>query len=227
MDAKFVEKTMSAREEILARIRAGLGRTGDNVVQARARVDAALKQPVAGPRPGAGEDLVAEFQQRAEVLSSTVERVAAWADVPGTVARYLRALGLPCRAVVSPALDGLDWLGAGLEVSARAAREGDLVGSTACFCAVAETGTLMLASSPQTPATVSLLPETHVAVVPVGRMVRGMEEAWALARSELGSMPRAVNFISGPSRTGDIEQTIVLGAHGPYRVHIVLVEASA
>jgi L-lactate dehydrogenase complex protein LldG len=50
-----------------------------------------------------------------------------------------------------------------------------------------------------------------------------MEEAWNLARTERSELPRAVNFISGPSRTGDIEQTIVLGAHGPYRVHVVMV----
>ncbi|HVB49770.1 MAG TPA: LUD domain-containing protein, partial [Burkholderiales bacterium] len=71
--------------------------------------------------------------------------------------------------------------------------------------------------------TVSLLPETHVAVVPVARLVAHMEDAWELLRAELGQLPRAVNFISGPSRTGDIEQTIILGAHGPYRVHVVLV----
>jgi L-lactate dehydrogenase complex protein LldG len=53
-----------------------------------------------------------------------------------------------------------------------------------------------------------------------------MEDAWALARAELGALPRAVNFISGPSRTGDIEQTIVLGAHGPYRVHLVIIEGA-
>jgi L-lactate dehydrogenase complex protein LldG len=73
------------------------------------------------------------------------------------------------------------------------------------------------------PATASLLPETHIAIVPASRIVRGMEEAWQLARAELGQLPRAANFLSGPSRTADIEQTVTLGAHGPYRVHIVLV----
>ena len=85
-----------------------------------------------------------------------------------------------------------------------------------------ETGTLVTLSGPQTPPTVSLLPETHIAVVRASRVVRAMEDAWALVR-EAGGMPRAVNFISGPSRTADIEQTVTLGAHGPYRVHIVLV----
>ena len=91
------------------------------------------------------------------------------------------------------------------------------------FCAIAETGTLMLCSGADTPASVSLLPETHIAIVPVERIVQVMEDAWDLARAELGQLPRAVNFISGPSRTADIEQTIVLGAHGPYRVHLLLV----
>lgn len=50
----------------------------------------------------------------------------------------------------------------------------------------------------------------------------GMEDAWALLREEQAAMPRAVNFISGPSRTADIEQTVTLGAHGPYRVHLLL-----
>ena len=57
----------------------------------------------------------------------------------------------------------------------------------------------------------------------VERIVDGMEDAFALIRRERGALPRAVNLISGPSRTGDIEQTIVLGAHGPFRVHILIV----
>ena len=66
------------------------------------------------------------------------------------------------------------------------------------------------------------MPDTHIAVLRADRVVSGMEEAYALVRRERGTMPRAVNLISGPSRTGDIEQTIVLGAHGPFRVHILV-----
>ena len=84
----------------------------------------------------------------------------------------------------------------------------------------------MVVSGPATPAAVSLLPETHIAIVPVARIVKHMEDGWALARAELGQLPRLVNFISGPSRTGDIDQTIVLGAHGPYRVHMILVRTT-
>ena len=135
------------------------------------------------------------------------------AAVPEAVARYLRAASLPLAAVCWAEFAALDWRSAGMEAEARAAREGDLVGITGAFCAIAETGTLMTLSGRDTPATVSLLPETHVA---------GMEEAWQLLRDERGNPPRAVNFISGPSRTADIEQTVTVGAHGPYRVHIVM-----
>ena len=79
----------------------------------------------------------------------------------------------------------------------------------------------MLAGA-DTPTATTLLPDTHIAVVRAERIVAGMEEAFALIRRERGALPRAVNMISGPSRTGDIEQTIVLGAHGPYRVHVLV-----
>lgn len=116
----------------------------------------------------------------------------------------------------------LDWAGQGLQVDGRSARDTDLVGITGAFCAIAETGTLMMCSGKETPATTSLLPETHIAVVSRSRIVAGMEDAWSLLRRDQGGMPRAVNFISGPSRTADIEQTVTLGAHGPYRVHVLL-----
>ncbi|MGH8664385.1 MAG: LutC/YkgG family protein, partial [Burkholderiales bacterium] len=116
-----------------------------------------------------------------------------------------------------------DWQRGGIEAEARKAVGSDRVGITGCFCAIAETGTLLQLSAHDRPASTSLLPETHIAIVPAARIVNGMEDAWALVRGECGTLPRAVNFISGPSRTADIEQTLVLGAHGPYRVHIVVV----
>jgi len=96
------------------------------------------------------------------------------------------------------------------------------MGVTGAFCAVAETGTLVLLAGADTPTATALLVDTHIAVVRADRIVSGMEEAFALVRREHGRLPRAVNMISGPSRTGDIEQTIVLGAHGPFRVHILV-----
>lgn len=214
---------MISREDILSRVRAHLGRTENNAASGRAALDAYLKARPQGPRPSIDGDLVARFRAKSELLSSTVEEVATANEVPQAVARYLAAHQLSTTAVCWPGLAGLPWGQAGMEVAARPATGSDLVGITGCFCALAETGTLMLCSGPDTPAATSLLPETHIAIVPAQRILVGMEDAWNLAREELGEMPRAVNFISGPSRTGDIEQTIVLGAHGPYRVHIVIV----
>jgi L-lactate dehydrogenase complex protein LldG len=169
--------------------------------------------------------LVERFQRKAESLASTVVKVADTAQVPAAVAAYLAQGTLGNTAVVTPELAGLAWAESDLSVRAGRAVDADQVGISGCFCAVAETGTLMLLSGPDTPATVSLLPETHIAVVPTSRIVATMEDAFALLRAECGAVPRAINFISGPSRTGDIEQTIVLGAHGPCRVHIVLVQS--
>jgi L-lactate dehydrogenase complex protein LldG len=218
---------MSSREDILGRVRARLNRNETNAAVGRANIEAALSARAQGPRPAVPTKksaLARRLMEKSIEQSSTIESVATQAEAPAAIARYLAGLNLPLCAVVSPSLAALDWRAANIETEARGAEDADLVGITGCFCAVAETGTLMLCSSPDHPATVSLLPETHIALVPASRIVAGMEDAWALARAELGILPRAVNFISGPSRTGDIEQTIVLGAHGPYRVHLVLVE---
>lgn len=211
---------MSAKDEILGRVRAGVGK--DDFAARRAAAEAYLAGRTCGPQPSIGNELAARFQAKAESLASSVDCVAEAAAAPGAVARYLAAGGLGQQAVISPDLADLDWAASGLAVAARSAVDADRVGISGCFCAIAETGTLMLLSGPQTPATVSLLPETHIALVPVSRIVATMEEAFALLRAERGKLPRAINFISGPSRTGDIEQTIVLGAHGPCRVHLLL-----
>lgn len=212
---------MTARDEILGRVREGVGK-GD-FAQRKAAALALLAARERGPQPVLAGDLGERFRVKAESLSSTVEAVSDRGAVPAAVARYIAAQNLRPEIVMTPDVAGLDWAASGVRGAARAAVDADLIGVTACFCAVAETGTLMLLSAPDTPASVSLLPETHIALVDASRIVATMEDAFALLRAERGGIPRAINFISGPSRTGDIEQTIVLGAHGPCRVHLILI----
>jgi len=212
-----------ARERILQRVRAALGREGPLPAAAAEPLHAYVAQHPAGPRPHQDWEPLARFRERALALSSTLDQVETLAAVPDAVARYLASTNLPPNAVVWREYAHLDWKVAGIEVEARKAEASDRTGITGCFCAIAETGTLLQLSANARPASTSLLPDTHVAIVSAARIVNGMEDAWALVRAECEALPRAVNFISGPSRTADIEQTLVLGAHGPYRVHIVLV----
>jgi L-lactate dehydrogenase complex protein LldG len=219
----------AARDAILGRVRKALRKTGPDE-SARAAAEAYIAAHAQGPRPASPFDLVARFMQRATDMASTVERIASEAEIPAAVARYLDALELPPElaaqkshaGVCWPEFADLDWSGAGLAIEARPTAGHDRLGVTGSLCAIAETGTLVITTDASTPTASALLPDTHVAVVRADRVVAGMEEAFALVRAANGGMPRAINMISGPSRTGDIEQTIVLGAHGPYRVHLLL-----
>lgn len=220
--------TRRARAAIFKRIRINQHRTDESAAAEHALAEDYLARHPSGPRPAIEGDLRIRFRAMSERMASTVDEVPRLADAPAAVARYLDAQALGRRAVVWPALATLDWSGAGLEVEFRAPRfdeshGSDAVGVTGCYCALAETGTVVLLSGPDTPASTHLLPETHVALVRGSRIVAGMEDAFALLRAERGGVvPRALNMVSGPSRTADIEQTVVLGAHGPYRVHLIV-----
>jgi len=219
----------NARDAVLTRVRKALGKTGDRAA-ARADAEAYIGAHGHGPRPAMPPDLVDRFIRRATDMESTVERVADRRGIPAAVARYVDALSLPPmlalqkshRGVCWPEFTDLDWASAGLAIETRPTVGDDRLGITGSFCAIAETGTVVVLAGAETPTATALLADTHVAVVRPDRIVAGMEEAFALVRRERGHLPRAVNLISGPSRTGDIEQTIVLGAHGPFRVHILV-----
>ena len=216
--------TSKARSAILGRIRKAQARPATVGEFERDSADAYVARHPVAPRPGVGADVAAHFEAQALRMMCTVERIRALDDAPAAIAAWLAANELGDAAVCWPALGALPWARGGLAVEARAPTGDDKVGITGAFAAVAETGTLMLLSGPETPAATHLLPETHVAIVPASRIVAHYEDGFALMRAELGQPPRAMNLVSGPSRTADIEQTIVLGAHGPYRVHVLLVE---
>jgi len=214
--------TKEARQRILGRIRHAQHRPSESTAGERDDIKAYLSAHPRGPQQHAPEDLVAQFIERAQKMSSTLERLATRDEIPAAVARYLNGHRVPLKVVVTEEIEGLAWPTAGVTAERRLIEDADLTAVGGAFAAIADTGTLTFLSSKATPASNNLLPENHIVVVRESQIVGAMEDVFDRVRSELGGLPRALNFVSGPSRTGDIEQTIVLGAHGPYRVHILL-----
>lgn len=100
------------------------------------------------------------------------------------------------------------------------------VGITGCDFAVAETGTVVVIPKTGVSRLVSLTPPVHVAIVFLGQIVRSLDELFAIRRYQIisGSKNGYMNLISGPSRSGDIENIMIQGVHGPGEVHLILIE---
>ncbi len=215
---------MSSRENILARIRAQSGRVGVTTEQELADARKVIAARTRGPLPTfAQHEPIGHFIEECDRLKTTLAEVHGVNDVPAAVAHFLQSENLNMAVVGWPEFAALDWAKASITFANRPANADDLTGITGCFCAIGETGTLLLLGARDTPKVTALLPETHIAIVKKSRIVPTMEDAFQLMRDERGEPPRATFFVSGPSRTADIEQTIVIGAHGPYRVHVILV----
>ena len=222
---------MSARDDILGSVRRALRRgplPADAGAALAARVAAHRRNLV--PARAASLDEAGRidlFVAMAEEVQTTVARITSAADVPAEVARYLAAENLPAELVMAPdpALDAIPWdTRPLLNIRRGRAEAGDAVSLTSCLAAIAETGTLMLVSGAATPTTLNFLPDTHIVVLHAGQVVASYEDGWDLVRAR-SERPRTINLITGPSRTGDIEQRIQLGAHGPRRLHVVLIDA--
>lgn len=222
---------MSGRETILSKVRGALGaRTADGRAQAvAARLGARARNliPERARKPRA--ELARQLKGYLEGQSATVIEVASKDAIPVAVSSYLRNANLPqrVRAGSDPYLAGLPWTQAPqLERALGRAEAADDVGLSHAIAAVSETGTLVLASGAANPVTVTFLPETHIVVVEAGSVVGAYEDAWTLVRERFGpdGMPRTINMVCGPSRTGDIGGQLVMGAHGPRRLCVILVK---
>ena len=152
----------------------------------------------------------------------TVARVQTADDILAAVDEYIRSEGIEGGVTVAPALSSIDWPGLFRVGSATGV---EVTSVTPCVAAVAETGSVVFASTGDTPATLNFLPDNHIVVLNESQVVRHVDDVWNTLR-ENGGDHRAVNFVTGPSRTGDIEQTIEIGAHGPRRMHVVLVSGA-
>lgn len=222
---------MSARDTLFASIRKSLGVTGAEPAR-RAAVAERLKQHPRGVIPARAQVPAAEqvklFVQMVEAANGSAEIVANADQVPAAVAALLRRHNLPMqiRRGDDPRLAALPWNNERqLEVTTGASDGRQLASVGHAFAGVAETGTLVMASGTDNPTTLNFLPDTHVVVLNAKDIAGDYETVWARIRDSFGidALPRTINLITGPSRSADIAQILILGAHGPRRLHVLVI----
>lgn len=218
----------SAREEILDAVHHNIqhatGRKKDAEIDERLSAHARNLIPARTDLDAKG--VIDLFEQQARDVQATTVRIASMDRAAAAVVAYLKAENLPARVIMAPDpdLDDASWDDQPmLEIRRGLPKSDDEVGVTSALGAVAETGTLVAVSGPDHPSTLNFVPETHIVILPANRIKKSYEDIWDEIRAR-GPLPRTVNFITGPSRSGDIEQTLQLGAHGPRRLHIIVVD---
>lgn len=218
---------MSAREAILSNIAQKLdsGRRGLATVEMRIREHQSGIVPQVDADP---ERLKTRFVEKARLAAASAE-VVARPQVGEAISRWLREHNLPqqLRHGMDERLAAIRWPEHGGPQIAIGRSDGsDLTGLSHAFAGVAETGTLMLVSGQDNPTTLNFLPENHIVLVEAKDIAANYETVWSRLREKYGEgrLPRTVNMVTGPSRSADIEQTLILGAHGPVRLHILVVE---
>ena len=213
------------RDRVLGAVRAAVRRDPAEAAVRRAEIEARIAAREVHVRPPVEGDLTARFAEKVALVASTFAPVKGVDRVSKAVADYLDEHGLGREIVVTtdPLMEQVRWSNE-FAVARRAADPDDRVSVTGAFAGIAETGTLVFVSDRRTPTTLNFLPETHVAVLARDRLVAHLEDVWERLRDERADSPRTVNFITGPSRTGDIELQLEIGAHGPRRLHVLLVD---
>jgi L-lactate dehydrogenase complex protein LldG len=222
---------VSARDTVLGKVRRALAVPADDSRRAKT-VAERLAAAERGPVPARGQlDHGAQIElisTMAEKVQATTARVKNADDVPQAVADYLRDHNLPAslRMGDDKRLAAMPWdRTPNLDRLAGPSDGRDMAGLSHAFGGVAESGTLIMTSGPENPTTVNFLPDHHIVVIDGGDIAGDYETVWSRLRESYGKgvMPRTVNMITGPSRSADIEQTLLLGAHGPRSLHIIVV----
>jgi L-lactate dehydrogenase complex protein LldG len=222
----------SARDDILATMRRSLGVSGRELPRRQIVEDRLARTPKGLiPERGQvrGEKLIELFTRQAELALATITSVASATEVPAAVAEYLRGHNLRAslRMGDDPRLAAMPWAETALDISHGVSDGHDLTAVSHAFGGVAETGTLAMVSGHENPSTLNFLPDNHIVVLSAADIRGDYETVFSRVRDLFGrgEMPRTLNLITGPSRSADIEQTLLIGAHGPRRLHIVVVRS--
>jgi len=219
------------REAVLGQVRRSLGVRGDEAAR-RAIVKGRIENHPSCTIPKRGRSApfkrIETFIGMAEAADATAARVRHKDGVLTALTVFLRSRDLPIDLVhgADPYIESLDWrhhkeIG---EHQGPPVPE-DRVSLAKAFAGVAETGTLVMLSGPDNPTTLNFLPFTEIIVVEANDIAGNYETVWERLRAQMGAgnMPRTVSWITGPSRSADIGQALLLGAHGPGNLHIIVV----
>jgi len=213
----------SAREIILQRIRqANQHRTS---VPEYDVVSQRLQRHARGPQPKWQEDRLTRFIKKAEQSSATIEHIKSRLEIVNAVENYLEGQAQDKKLLITgtPILKNLTWPDH-FVVETRTATVNDKVIVVEAFAGIAETGSVVMCSGKETPVSLNFLPDYFICVIDANHIVDSLEDVWDEIRKREAGMPRAINIITGPSRTADVEQIIQLGAHGPRQVHLLLLD---
>ena len=221
----------SDRGAILERLKTALNRSVRPPEEARARLLTPVESLIPARGAGDGKNKIKQFIEEAEKVDTTVARISSLGDLPQAVTSYLASQNLPTKVRAAPAFSDVSWSDQPLlTVETGIAEAVDTVGVSRAFGGVAETGTLVFLSGPNNPTSNNFLPPILIAVIAAEDIAGNYEQVWDRIRSQYKTnpdtstiLPRTVNWITGPSRSADIELTLLLGAHGPQRLHIVVV----
>ena len=221
---------MSTRNVVLNSIRRSIAVSGTEAPR-RTVTDERLARHPRGLVPQRGaEPAKKRAKQFSEMLAEahgTVQELGSLEEVPAAVTAYLRSKNLPMsvRRGGDPRLAEIPWQNERtLDVTVGRSDGNQLASVSHAFGAVAETGTLVLISGPDNPTTLNFLPEHHLVVLSAKDIAGNYEAVWETLRKKFGAqLPRTVNWITGPSRSADIEQVHLHGAHGPKGLHVLIV----
>lgn len=225
----------SSRDTVLASVRRALGVTSKEAPRRQEVADRLAGHP-AGVVPARGQlpagERLALFKEMVLAAAATLDHLPTDAQVPGAIAAYLRARNLPATLLrgADERLSVLSWADEPqLDVWIGPSDGRQLVGLSHAFAGVAESGTLVLLSGQENPTTLNFLPDHHLVLIDARDVAGDYEAVWARIRARFapGTLPRSVNMVTGPSRSADIEQTLLLGAHGPRSLHVLLVGEAA
>lgn len=220
----------SDRDTIIAAIRNSLGARGDEPGRrgiVRSRIE---RSPIGIIPERAGYDLAERIDQFTASLKSqnaVVQEIENLKALPAAIVEQLSEFNLPARLRHGddPVLSSLDWSETLVEIKTGAIQPDDTTALSRATTAAAETGTLILTSGTNNPSTLNFLPKTHLVVLMANDLCGSYEDAWGRLRAIYGHrrLPRMVNYVSGPSASADIEQTLIRGAHGPRQLAVFLV----